>query len=268
MMVHPRFEHLRAFADGRLATRQKRRTAAHLAACDRCRESVAWIREVRQTARDAVDVRVPVGAWERIAARVQAGETVLLPVEGDTPAAPRPGFRGAAVRAAVLVLALAGAASAALPGSPVRTWLGEILSTPEAVESPAPTPGAASPSGESMDVAPEVALLVAPAEGTVAIVIEGPDPSLRIRVRSVEAGEVGVRARGEATSARFRSGPGRLTIVEAGAGEITLELPHSTRVVTLEVDGRRYLTKEGGRLRLSTPVADTIGSEFVLPILP
>ena len=69
-----------------------------------------------------------------------------------------------------------------------------------------------------------------------------------------------------AAGAQFRSGNGRLTISGAAAGEFTLTIPRSLARARVEVNGSVYLSKERGQLHIFAPVADTVGSEIVLPI--
>jgi hypothetical protein len=109
-------------------------------------------------------------------------------------------------------------------------------------------------------------LIVEPVNETVAIVLEQPAPGVRLRVRVAEAGAVEVRASGNASAAQFRSGSGRLTVSNAPAGELTLTIPRTLARFRIEVDGSVYLSKERGQMRVFAPVADTVGSEIVLPI--
>jgi hypothetical protein len=255
MIAHVSLDHLRAFTEGRLTARQQRRIAARLARCPRCRESVTWIRDVRRLAQEATAVAAPEGAWARIVERVEAGETTGHHAR----------HRRTAVRAAVLMLAFAGAASAAVPGSPVRSWLDSVISAPEAMDSPEPETGPGPASYDDPDEAePTVSLIVPLVDGAAEIVIDGAGARLRIRARTAEGEQMAVSARGQAASARFRSGPGRLTIFETTGGEIVLSLPHSARRVTLDVNGRRYLTQEGGQIHVLTPQADSLGADTVL----
>jgi hypothetical protein len=106
-------------------------------------------------------------------------------------------------------------------------------------------------------------LLVPLVDGALTIRIERPHPELRIRVRLGEESDLLVHASGDAAGGRFRTGAGRLTIEEAGAGEVVIGVPAGARRVSLEVDGQVYLLKEAGRLQILVPVADTVGSEFV-----
>jgi hypothetical protein len=115
-------------------------------------------------------------------------------------------------------------------------------------------------------VEPVTVLIVQPADESVTIVLEQPAPGVRLRVRVSESGAVEVRASAGAANAQFRSGNGRLTVSNVAAGELTLTMPQSLRRARIEVNGSVYLSKERGQLRIFAPVADTVGSEIVLPI--
>lgn len=279
--LHPSLDHLRAFADGdEPESTASRRTAAHLRDCAACRAEVTRIRERRAQLRAATTIVPPPQAWERILARREAGEEVILP-SGPIPlAAPETetGRRGSILRrAAVLLVGVAGIASATVPGSPVRAWLADVF-TPVPAEAPAP-PSAAE-SADSAAVAdsadpvppavrgPEAGIAVLPNAGEVRVVVTDADPALRIRVRLTDTGRAEVRGRGAAAEAAFASGRGRITVRGAAAdGELEVLLPRSAARASLTVDGRRYVALEGGRMTVLVP-ADSSGAEIVFPGRP
>ncbi|HET9984660.1 MAG TPA: hypothetical protein VFQ38_13780 [Longimicrobiales bacterium] len=268
MMPHPTLDRLRAFAEPGSPPAPRGRTASHLAECSRCRDTLAWIRAVRAAAAEPAPAAAPAGAWARIAARVEAGETVLLPAAGpDAGSARRRALRPAMLRAAGLVLAVAAAASAAVPGSPLRAWVARLWPSrptlPSAVPPARVHPAAAPPAAPAPTI-----LFVRPLDGAVSISVVAPDPTLRLRIRVSDGAEVEVRATGAAAGARFRSGPGRLAVSDAGPGELSITLPRRARAVTVEVDGGAYLLKQGSRIRVLAPAADTAGTELVLPVHP
>ncbi|MGH7555816.1 MAG: hypothetical protein ACREMQ_22675, partial [Longimicrobiales bacterium] len=114
-----------------------------------------------------------------------------------------------------------------------------------------------------------VTTLIVPAENdAVGVDIETPAAGLEVRVRVIDARELEVQASGAAASARFRSGSGRLTITQPGAGRIVLVVPRAVGHVTVRVDGASYFVKDGDQLRVLAPSADTVGSEIVLRLRP
>jgi hypothetical protein len=268
--LHPSFDRLRAFADGEDADAP--RTAAHLRDCAGCRGRVAALRERRTQLREATTLPPPPGAWERILARREAGEELLLPAGPVPIAVPEaPASRRAPLlrRAAVLLLGVAGIASATVPGSPLRAWLGSVFTrapadAPAAGAAPAPAP--APP--VLAEGGPEAGLAVLPDDNDeVRVVVENAGPALRIRVRLTDTGRAEARGRGAAAAARYASSRGRITVTGAAGGELEVRLPRGARRATLTVDGRRYVVLEGGHLTVLAP-ADSSGAEIVFPGRP
>jgi len=241
---------------------QRGRVARHLASCARCRERLAWVREVRRAARAAATepTSAPAGAWEAIRERFERGDVVLLPPLEEPPAR---ATRRRAAWAAALVLLAAGGAAAAVPSSPVRDWLARAWTAVRAPAPEAPPTDAAPEAAEP--AAPEAVLLVTADAGAITIAVERPGADVRIRVREWDGAEAEVRATGAAADATFRSAPGRLVIVEPQSGEIRLALPAAVERATIEVDGVAYVVKSGGSLQVLAPGASSAGAEIVLP---
>jgi hypothetical protein len=262
MVTHPGMDRLQALDEGELTGEQRRTTADHVAACERCREAVEWIADVRRTAREEVPPPSD-RAWEMIAARVAAQDAVLLPVE-PVPAPARVRSAAPLVRAAMLILLLAAGAAAAMPGGWLRS----------AVESIVPGLGRTDEgvTGDGQEAAvtpaplPPVVLYVAPAAGALHVTLERPHHAVRIHVQLIDAPELEVRALDGAAGATFRTSPGRLDIVGAEAGAVMLGVPVSLGRVRIDVDGRTLLLKERGQIRILAPGVDTVGSEYILPV--
>lgn len=231
---------LLALLDGELSEEEKSRVEAHVEACEACAVSLAELREASdrlEAALALLDRPAPaeVSAWtvrQRAAARRMA-----FP-------------RRALLRAAAMVLGFAAVGSAAIPNSPVRTWVAAAwrhgVSALSGGEDPAPAVATAAG-----DVTPEAGLVVQPERRRVVVSIESPAPDLVARVRVVSDARVAVRARGEAASARFRTAPGRLDVVSPGSGELVIEVPASQIDVTLEVNGRVLVSKRGPELTVA-----------------
>jgi hypothetical protein len=274
-ILHPPFDHLLAVTDGE---RGSGRAAAHLRACPRCRETLAAIRGTREAARAATSLPLPPGAWAAIAGRVQAGERVVLPAAGSAVAGPADAAPAARtlrlgaprresrhlLRAAVLVLGVAGVASATVV--PLRRWIAAVAGERHAA---APVPGRGSGEPAAPPAAPAATPVSAgigalPLDGAVRIEVVGSAPALRIRVRLVDADRATVRGWGEAATAGFRSGHGRITVTGASAGELEILLPRGVEHASVTVGGRRFLTREGAQLRILVP-ADSSGTEILFP---
>lgn len=261
MIFHPRLGTLvraaRTDREGN-AVRPQGRLASHLARCPRCRERIGWARGVREAVREETRRAAPAASWERIAERLDAQEHVLLPV---VPAAGERARRWAAParRAAAAAMLFAGAAAAAVPGSPVRAWVERALTGGDVPggEAAAPPPDPDAPAA--------VTFLIPALDGGVTIALERSAPALRVRVRLGGAGEVEIMASGPAAAARFSRAPGRLTIQEAGAGELVVGLPPDLRA-TILVDGRPMVRMRDGELVLSEAVQGLSATELVFRV--
>lgn len=106
-LLHPRWHTHVRHADACGATVRETEYAAHLATCRSCREERAALIALATAARTIPPIQPPVGAWEKIAARLDAGGSVV-------PAAPTRTTRArtvlphvsAALAAATLVIVL------------------------------------------------------------------------------------------------------------------------------------------------------------------
>ena len=212
---------------------------------------------VRDIATKATALRAPADSWARIAARVSAGEEVIVPVRAQTPPMRAPYMRVAAVSALVITAAVA---AATIPGSPLKKWLDRNTGA-EAVTPPVVAP-------RTVEQPPELAttFIVTPVDELVIISFLNPQEMTRVHVEFVETSEVYVRARGEAANASFRSSEGKLTVAQANGGDVHVAIPRSLAHVRVEVNGTAYFIKRNGQVRVLAPAADTAGSEYVLPI--
>ena len=302
--THPEFERIHGFHDGSLPPAERAPIAAHLEACAACRATLASIPRIVSRVEAETDLEVPAGAWERIMERRAAGERIIPPALvlaaqddagdedvsiGNTPAgAPAPpisiqpatassrvarrtrqrsgGWTPGLRRAAVLVLGLAGVASATVAVPLIRRWLPgddarEETRTVAPLAHPAPD---STPAGPPPPVA---GVSIAPLHGAATVDVDAPDPALRIRIRLVDTPEVEARAVGSgAGEAVFHPRPGRLRVQNAGAGELELLLPRSASRITVRVDGEPYLVSEGGQIRVLGPAAESADSEVVLRV--
>lgn len=136
---------------------------------------------------------------------------------------------------------------------------------PEAND-PIQAPGVVSPSlppGATAPLPITTQLSIAPEQGRLSVSIAGPNALLRVRIG--DQADLEVVASGAAGQGRFRTGPGRLTVEQPGAGDMLLTLPRAAEHVVVMIDGRTVLVKERSELRLLVP-ADTSGPEFILPV--
>ncbi|HEX8363492.1 MAG TPA: hypothetical protein VF613_25455 [Longimicrobium sp.] len=266
MSTHPDIGALRLFSAMELPPTEQERTAVHLAACGACRDELRRAGEIVERVRQVTDLQVPEGTWERIQARRAAGDRVIPPaIPPVTPAGREPVPSRFPRRAAAIVLACAGIASAAAAVPMLRDWMvsEQAVAPAEKSGAPAPTEPSAPPA------APRVAgSSIAPVDGVAAVEVDGATSELRIRVRLADQPEVEVRASGAASNAVFHPRRGRIRIQDPGPGQIEIILPRDARRVTVRVNGRPQLVAEDGRIDVLRQAHDTIDSEILLSPLP
>jgi anti-sigma factor RsiW len=273
-MSHPAEGTLQAYLDGELPRADRAEVERHLEGCAPCRDAAEGL---------------------RAAAASLTGALALLdrpaPTERALAAASRQRWRrwvgvdaGQVLRrAAVLVLGVATVASATVPGSPVRGWIAGLLHGGAPASAPAggsvaaggpggatgvPAPAAGAPEAGAAPDASAAGVSVLPELGRVRVVLTAPSPDLRIRVRLSDDPYSDVRATGLASGARFRTGPGRVEVSGAGAGEVEVVIPRGARSAVVEVDGRAYFRKDGEGIRLLAPASDSSDSEVVFTVRP
>lgn len=226
---------LQAFLDDELRPGERADAAEHLLGCRQCRSAKDELVQAHSVFAEAVsvlDVEVP--------------ET-SAPVRRGWSAGGR-----AFVKAAGLILVVSAAASAAVPGSPVREWIiravrpepVEAPATLEAVE-PAPTPMPPAPAGVSLPVTAPVEVALSDLDGTT------------IRLVETDGDRVTVSALGGEVDPVFNTAADRIEVRGAVGGEITVEVPRAVRQLRLLVDGELYADRDLGELRVHVP-AETV----------
>ncbi|CAA9342935.1 MAG: hypothetical protein AVDCRST_MAG68-3093 [uncultured Gemmatimonadetes bacterium] len=273
MSTHPDITALRLFSAMELPPAEQERTASHLAACPSCRDEMRRAGEIVERVRQATELPVPEGTWERIQARRAAGDRVIPPALPVAPAARRETVPSRFPRrAAAIVLACAGVASAAAAVPMLRDWMAPAeqatgsSKAPSAPAQPTTVPNAPPPAPPA---APRVAgSSIAPVGGVAAVDVDGATSELRIRVRLADQAEVEVRASGAAADAVFHPRKGRIRIQDPGPGQLEIILPREARRVTVRVNGRPQLVAEDGRIDVLRQAHDTIDSEIVLSPVP
>jgi len=233
---------LMAMRDGSSGSAEAR---AHLASCPACQEALAQAHKTRDAvtaALSALDESFDTGAArEAVRARVT---DAAAKGEDIRPITRRARWGGSALaRAAGLVL-IAAVGASALPRSPVRSWVGSLLSRD--VEPAAVVPADAAP-GVALENAGIRVSVTAP----VRVSVMGLAPGEAVTVLWVPGPEVAVFA---ASGSRFSSGESG---VEATVthGPVRIELPMNVRPLTLEVSGRIWLRS------LSSGVEFLVGPE-------
>ncbi|MGK7312442.1 MAG: anti-sigma factor family protein [Candidatus Longimicrobiales bacterium M2_2A_002] len=234
---------LQAFLDDELPPQERASAAEHLLACPQCQDTKDELVRAHSVFSEAVSV---------------------LDVDPPGRAAPAtrragPGRRGGPfVKAAILILLVAAAASAAVPGSPVREWIVRAVE-PAPAEAPAP---AVEPEPEPAP-APVPARVSLAAGQPVAVLLTGMEGST-LRLVETEGERVTVSAVGAETDPSFRTATGTLEVHDGVGGEITVEWPTSLETARLVVNGELYAEKAAGALRIRVP-AETVEGVHIWP---
>jgi hypothetical protein len=260
-MTHVQGSVLMALRDGEVDPPTEAAARAHLATCASCREDLAALESRRSEVTaalesldgffDAASARASVRVRVALAA-ADAGGTLALAPERRPRAGQRPqgaeprASRARWIRAAGAVLFLAAAsAAAALPASPVRRWVGDLIgrAVPGAPTVDHPEP-AAVPSEETAGVR------IAVAGGSLQVFLTGVAADAEIQVRWVAGTEAAVFG---PVGSRFTSAAGRIeaTLVP---GPVRVELPRGVVPTSLVVDGRIYLSRTSDGLKVLGPV--------------
>lgn len=226
---------LQAYLDGELPGRDRAAAAEHLLLCAECRRELDGLRRATETLRDALaltDVPAPPASAPAVSGAPRHG-----------------GVRGRTLgRAAVLVLLVAAAASATVPGSPLREWIVDaVRPAPDAAPE---LPARAAEPPESRPSAP--AGIALPGVRDVDIVVTGPF-DMAIRLVRTEEPRVAVSALGSDRDPLFRMGAGRIEVVGGAGGELRVEVPRTGAAVRLVVDGRRYAVVRDGTVEVLEP---------------
>jgi hypothetical protein len=258
MMHHLDEGTLQSLLDGELPPAAVAETRTHLAACEDCNTAYEHVRAASLTLASAISL---------LDGRA-AGARKLRPAPGRS-SGRRERWGGSALpRAAALLLTFAAAASATIPGSPVRGWLAgraEPAATPATAEVGRSEAVAVATATE---VPVEAGVSVEPLAGRFRVVLTDASPDLRIRARFTDSSRGGVFATGEAAGASFRTGAGVIEVVGAAGGELRVEVPRRVAAATLEVDGILYLVKEGEHLRLAVPAESSTAAEILFRVQP
>ena len=231
---------LLAYADGELTPAAAAEAREHLESCGPCAWALGALRQEREAFRGAlaaVDLTPPT---ERVRALVEARAGARFSAPRAKPASPpyRRSWwaqRSRLAQAATLVLLLAGGASALMLTPSVRSWLEGPAGAGEA-----PTP--APLEMESVRAPAEVGAQVGPEAGRIRIAVGGLPTGAEIHVTLVEGRDAVVLG---PDGTRFRTGNGQIE-AEAPAGPVRVRVPRGVGQVSLEVEGRVYLSVTAG----------------------
>ena len=242
-----------ALRDGMLVDADVRE---HVDACTACAAALDDARARARRIQSALDgVRMPTDLGA-------AKEAVRLRLSGawasPTPAAAagrwtEPFHLG---RAAAVLLLFAGAAGAALPGSPIREWVTELASPAGTVVVPVEQTQQQTPPAET-------GISVNVPNGEIQVVVRGAASGSLVDVAWVDAATASVTA-ADGSTFTYRDG---YVEVYAAAGDLRVELPRWARMASVEVDGRIYVRRFSGDVEVPGPASEEADGRirFVVP---
>lgn len=269
-MIHLSEGELQAFLDGQLAADERARVADHLADCVACQAELRQLKAAAALFAHAIahaDVAPDLTGAHAVTVR-RARPSPAIRLFGGQSARARE-VRRTLVRAAVLVLLVAGAASAAVPGSVVRRFFVNIWHQTTRLfgarpATPPPAPIRLAPA-KPLPPVPPAGVSVLPEEGQVRILVHDAAPGLRVHVRVLDTDRASVEAQGAAASASFRTGPGRIEVSGARTGDLQIGIPRSAGKVSVMVDGKTVFSREGGEIHRLAPALSG-GGETVFEV--
>lgn len=238
---------LQAYMDGEVTGAAAAELDRHLVACAECEAELRRMRAASSLFHGAVAAIEP-------AAEAQSAQQAYW--RARAAAGRRRTFGAAALaRAAGVLLVLAGGVLAVVPGSPLRRAGERLLGREEApAAAPVSAPAVEAPAAPAEAEMPGITLV--PSEGRVQLRVWAASPEATIRVNLVDGVRVSVQAGGDAAGdVSFRSGPGRVEVMNLRNADVSIQIPRSLPFASLEVDGRQWLFKDGDQLRLNGPVA-------------
>lgn len=269
-MTHATEGTLQAYLDGEMGSPAAAELTDHLGRCPACAAELRELESAGARFHDAVTLVAAEPPLLRAQAALAAARRQdVAVVRSDEPvthwrAVSRLGA-GSFAKAAMLLLALAGAGAAAIPGSPVRRALETTFARVAQFFAPAVPvaldPALDAPVVDAGTVVTGSRMGVLPAAGQVRVVLEAPAVgALDITVRLVDEPLAHV-ATAPGDGVRFRTGPGRIEATELPAGAVLVEIPRAAVAAEVEVGGVVYAVKRGSELQLSGPAGTGRGEQ-------
>ena len=254
---HPADGRLLAHLDGELSETEAARLEEHLGGCTPCRrrrEELARASDLLTRELRVADVEPPPAdapALRRAARRSGGG------ADDDARQGPA---SSTFWKAAVLVLGVAAAASATVPGSPVEGWISDAVRALAGAFSDGPVQDAPTVEGRATAAGAQgVSLRVA---DRAEVRISEPAPGLVVRVRSVDDSVLSVVARG----ARYRAAEGVVEVVGPDGPDLRVALPVSAATARITAAGALLMERVDGRLRVHASSADTVDGTVSFPV--
>ena len=244
--MHLDEEQVQRLLHGELGRSAEASAREHVAGCPDCRRRLAVAE------REEAEVYALLGGLDHAPPPVSA-DTIAAKARGQV-------FAWGRWAAGIIVAIGLASASYAIPGSPVRAWVGAVVdwvggrSGPSSVnppESGIPDRGVAG-------------IAVAPGR-TLLIVFTSPQAEGRVQVSLTDGADVGVR--GPIGAATFTSDGDRLVIDNRGSSAtFEIQIPRAAPRVEIQVGESSIFLKEGHRI--STEQSTEPSGPYILPLTP
>lgn len=226
-----------AYLDGELPEPAVEEVERHVEACGPCRRELEELADLS----DRLDVAVE---------GVQPPAELLdARIHGKTAGSNRGDYLRAAVFFLLLLVGGTAAADAALPGSPVRDWLGAALRDVAGLLS----------SGNNLPARRGMALPAG--DGAVEVRVTGAPPGATVRVQLTAGDQVDVSAPG----GTYVTDPGLIEIRRPAAGEIRVQIPRTLFSVRVTLNGRLLVERAADTLRIPAPATDDEPPDLLFP---
>jgi hypothetical protein len=252
---------LMGYLDGALPHQERAEVDRHLESCSACAFEAEELRIMARefsTAVAVADTAIPL-----LTARASIEDQIAPPRTVEFSPWRKARRSTAFLKAAAVVLLVAGGASAAIPGSPLNRFAAQIASLASRLVS-----------GEPEVTAPEVAIpqqqvpaatpvwFVEPANNRIRISIRGMSDGLRMTVRLVDEPNATVSAPGSQDQPGVRKWSGTLDIANVSS-DLIIEIPRGVNRATVEVNGVPYYVKNGSDVRILQAAMEAATDEYV-----
>ncbi len=222
--MHPSDATLLALIHGELAEGTRAETEEHVASCDICAAQLAELRD-----------------GDAIVAGLLATLDHPLPRRLPPVLTRAPRLSRIAIAASIALL-VAGAAAAAVPGTPVHRWVQEHLTASAHREISRPATPVASSSTDQVASGVEVV-----AAGGLTVSFREPEAAGTLIVATGDGSNVSLRAFSGAVA--YQVGAGRIGVDnQRGAGRYQLEVPQTLERLTVLVGSQVIFRSSGGRI--------------------
>jgi hypothetical protein len=255
-MSHASEGKLQAYLDGELTAAERSTVGSHVESCAQCAADLQSLKNVNAEVHAALAlIEHPVPAAKAPSARPIEFAPKRRSLVREIPRQ--------FLRAAVVLLAIAGVVSAAIPGSPLFRWIADFLTDePEVPVVQPPTPAPAPSTTASAPAEPNF-IELEPTNDRIRVSLISPSPDMELHVVQVDA-QGRIIFDEKSASNQWGKSQDQYTVNKVGPGILTIRIPRSVATASVEVDGKTWWIREGGVLRTDGPVYSQQGDTEVV----